>query len=89
MPVAGDPALAEHISRELDIALQSRLREAPAGGGEGRVLRAVAEAFVEATESAARDRALADDMRAFDAVDREGLAERAALLRRSAALRSE
>lgn len=87
--LSDDAALAAHIGRELDIGLQRRLRDAPERGGQGRILRAVAEAFVDATESAARGQVLAGDLRAFDAADREGATERRALQRRSAALVDE
>jgi hypothetical protein len=80
--------LAAHITREMEVELQRRLRRPPGGrGGRGRILRDVAEAFVAATESARGDEALAEELRAFDGEDRAGHAERAALLRGSAAAR--
>lgn len=86
--LAADAPLAAHISRELEVELQRRLRRPDAGrGGQGRILRAVAEAFVSATEAASRDETLAGELREFDGADRAGGAERAALLRGSAAVR--
>ncbi len=84
--LSADAAVAADITRELEIALQRRLRHPnDRGAGPGRILRAVAEAFVAATESASRDRELAAELREFDAADHAGDAERAALLRSSAA----
>lgn len=84
--LADDAALAAHISRELEIGLHRRLRAAaPRGRGQGSILRDVIEAFVAATEEAAREEAIADELREFDAADAGGDAERAALLRASTA----
>ena len=84
--LSADAALAADITRELEIALQRRLRGATGrGAGPGRILRAISEAFVAATEAASQDRELAAELREFDSADRSGAAERAALLRRSAA----
>jgi len=86
--LAADARLAVHVSRELEIELQRRLRLTPTRrSSQGGMLRAVIEAFVTATEAASRDETLAEELRAFDADDRAGAAERAALLRGSAATR--
>jgi predicted DNA-binding protein len=84
--LGSDPTMAAHITRELDIGLRRRLRETPARGrAQGRILREVVEAFVAATEAAAREQALGRELREFDAADKDGAAERDALLRASVA----
>lgn len=86
--LAADARLAAHISRELEIELQRRLRLTPKRrSSQGGMLRAVVEAFVTATEAASREEALAEELRAFDADDRAGDAEREALLHGSVAAR--
>lgn len=85
--LAEDADTAGQITRELEIRLQRRLHGAGAGdANQGRILRAVVEAFIEATESAERDAALVEELRAFDAADRTGEGERRALRERSAAV---
>ncbi len=83
--LALDPAVAAHISRELEIELQRRLRRDPDRRAvQGRVLRAVIESFVGAVERAMSEQTAVDELRAFDRQDRGGEAERRALLDASA-----
>lgn len=83
--LALDPAVAAQISRELEIELQRRLRRDPERDAvQGRVLRAVTEAFVGAVERAMGEQTAIDELRAFDRQDRGGDPERRALLDASA-----
>ena len=80
-----DPATASRITRELELELQRRLRhEGERVAVQGRLLRAVTDAFVTAVERAMGEDRLIDELRAFDRADVAGDDERRALLRASA-----
>jgi hypothetical protein len=76
-----DPAMADHVTRELEIRLLRRMRlDEGATPSQGRTLRHLAEAFVDAIEAAEREVAMFDELRAFDEADTEGPARRRAML---------
>jgi len=80
-----DPATASRITRALELELQRRLRhEGERVAVQGRLLRAVTDAFVTAVERAMGEDRLIDELRAFDRADVAGDDERRALLRASA-----
>jgi len=82
--LARDPATAARITRELETELLRRLHHDPEHAAvQGRVLRAVTEAFVGAVERAMEEDDVIEDLRAFDRLDTHGEAERRALLRAS------
>ncbi len=82
--LARDPATAARITRELELELQRRLRREPDRAAvQGRLLRAVTEAFVSAVERAMEEDELVADLRSFDRLDTQGDEERRALLRAS------
>lgn len=78
--LACDPVAAARVTRYLEIALRCAPDEAAV---QGRVLRAVTEAFVGAVERAADEQRQIEELRAFDRLDVDGDAERDALLRAS------
>lgn len=86
--LARDPQTAARISRELEIELIRGLRREPGQPVvQGRVLRAVTEAFVDAVERAVAEDELIEELRSFDRLDVDGDAERRAMLRASSVAR--
>lgn len=81
--LARDPRTAARISRQLEIELIRGLRKPGQAVVQGRVLRAVTEAFVDAVERAIAEDELIAELRSFDRLDADGDAERRALLRAS------